>query len=251
MNRERVIWVTGGSGAIGSAIAQAFARDGSRVFSSSRSIDEAAVASKPQGYGAVIPLRVDIKDSAQVERAAESIIARCGRIDVLVNSTSVSTFGDFLKLTDEDWLSVLDTKLLGYMRTARAVIPQMIKQQSGTIINVSGRGGHQPSSAAHLPGSTANAGVDLLSKGLATYYGPNGVRVVSIAPGPIQSKRYDTIAAANAALDNAGVTKRSKAGEAQGTVDDIAAAALFLASPAARWITGIVLQVDGGGTVGL
>ena len=142
MSQDRVVWVTGASGAVGAAIVKAFVRSGDRVYASSRSIP--ADAAESDGHGAVIPLPVDIRSRDQVDGAVELIIAQSGRIDVLINSTSVSTFGDFLALTDDDWQSVLDTKLLGYMRSARAVVPHMVRQGAGTIINVSGRGGHQP-----------------------------------------------------------------------------------------------------------
>ena len=247
MSQDRVVWVTGASGAVGAAIVKAFARSGDRVYASSRSIPADAAASD----GPVIPLPVDIRSREQIDGAVESIIAQSGRIDVLINSTSVSTFGDFLALTDDDWESVLDTKLLGYMRSARAVMPHMVRQGTGTIINVSGRGGHQPSSAAHIPGSTANAGVDLLTKALATFYKTSGVRAVCIAPGPLRSPRYDSIASATARLGNDNEPNPDSDIAAQGSPEDVAAAALFLASPAARWITGIVMQVDGGGTHGL
>jgi NAD(P)-dependent dehydrogenase (short-subunit alcohol dehydrogenase family) len=114
--------------------------------------------------------------------AADALIAEYGRIDFLVNSTSISVFGDFLTLTDEDWLKVFNAKHLGYVRTLRAALPHMIAQKFGRVLNVSGRGGQHPS-RIHLPGGSANAAVDLLTKGLSKVYAEHNIRVNAVSPG--------------------------------------------------------------------
>jgi NAD(P)-dependent dehydrogenase (short-subunit alcohol dehydrogenase family) len=245
----QVAWVTGARGAIGRAVVAALAAEGARVFASSR--DAGALDRLADEWGdAVRALPLDVTDRNAVDGAAAAIVSAAGRLDLLVNSTTAPIFGDFLALADADWEAVLEAKFFGYMRTMRAVLPQMEQQGGGAIVNVSGRGGHQPSSPAHLPGSAANAAVDVLTKGLANIYGPRGVRINAVAPGPIESERFARIAAANALLPGSPRTAGSPLGMT-GRPEDVAAAVTFLASARARHITGIVLQVDGGGTASL
>jgi NAD(P)-dependent dehydrogenase (short-subunit alcohol dehydrogenase family) len=128
----------------------------------------------------------------------------------------------------------------------RAVIPSMLEHGGGDIVNVSGRGGRQPT-AAHLPGGCANAAVTLLTKGLADIYGARGIRINTLSPGPIDTPRHHGIAASNEKVGAAGAKRLPPAGRL-GRPEDIADAVLFLVSPQASFITGINLPVDGGGT---
>jgi NAD(P)-dependent dehydrogenase (short-subunit alcohol dehydrogenase family) len=255
---ERVAWITGASGAIGRAIASALAREAAHIFVSSRSAESLerliGEIGGAAGIARVTALPMDIVDRAQVEAAAQTIAA-AGRLDILVNSTTRPIFGDALELADSDWEAVMQAKFMGYLRTMRAALPLMLRQRSGCIVNISGRGGHQPTSPAHLPGSAANAAVNVLTKGLANIYGPHGIRINAVAPGPIASERYDRIAEANRRLGaNSGAVPAGSPGAPLGNLgqpSDIADAVCYLASDRARHITGIVLQVDGGGTAAL
>lgn len=257
---ERVAWIAGATGAIGRAVVMALARETARVFVSARSGDALAAMiadiGRCRGAARMIALPMDVADRRQVDAAAASI-AEGGRLDILVNATTRPIFGDALDLADADWEAVFQAKLMGYLRTMRAALPLMIRQRHGCIVNISGRGGHQPSSPAHLPGSAANAAVNALTKGLANIYGHYGIRINAVAPGPIASERYDRIASANERLaEKSGRAARTGAVAAAplgeiGQPADIADAVSFLASERARHITGIVLQVDGGGTAAL
>jgi NAD(P)-dependent dehydrogenase (short-subunit alcohol dehydrogenase family) len=254
---DRVAWVTGASGALGRAIVSALLRETGHVFISSRNraaleklASELASATET---ARITALPMDIADRAQVDAAAQTVLA-AGRVDILVNSTTRPIFGDPLELADADWDAVMQAKFMGYMRTMRAVLPLMQRQGGGCIVNISGRGGHQPTSPAHLPGSAANAAVNVLTKGLANIYGPHGIRINAIAPGPIASERYDRIAAANRKLGETSAPQVQAPQAPLGNVGqpaDIADAVCYLASDRARHITGIVLQVDGGGTASL
>lgn len=254
---EKTAWITGAAGAIGAEIARVFVAEGARVALSGRNPKtlEALSSSLPSGSSIIIPL--DVTDRASVDAAAEKIISEFGNLDILVNSTTNPIFADFHDLADEDWLAVIDAKALGYMRTSRAVLPHMATNGSGAIVNISGRGGHQPNSPSHLAGSCANGAVNTLTKGLANIYGPKGVRLNAIAPGPVRSPRYEKIAAANVAVaakqeaaERSGAAVANPLGE-QSEPRDIADAALYLASGLSRFVTGIVLQTDGGGTPSL
>ncbi|GAA4322427.1 SDR family oxidoreductase [Pigmentiphaga soli] len=244
--RDAVAWVVGGSGSLGRAVADALAAAGARVVVSSRHAGNRWAAREGQGAWPHSALELDLSAGARVNRAAREIEERCGRIDLLVNCSAAPIFGDFLALTDEQWDAVLQAKLLGYMRTMRAVLPGMAERRAGAIVNISGRGGRQPT-PAHLPGSCANAAVNVLTKGLADAYAPYGIRINAIAPGPIDTPRHHEIADSNAQLKSAASRRLPPVGRL-GAPQDIADAVLFLAGPSAAFISGITLPVDGGGT---
>ncbi len=242
----RVVWVIGATGAIGLAIAAVLAREGASVIASGRKREvlDTLVASIAAEGGRATARALDICDGADVERACGEIITSFGRIDGLVNSTALPTFGDFLKLTDAQWLQVLDAKLLGYVRTMRAVLPQMLERGAGSIVNISGRGGRQPT-PAHLPGGSANAAVNLITKGIADSYFKQGVRANVVAPGPIVSARFDKIRTTNDQL--AGGERPRASLDHLGRPEDVAEAVAWLLSDASRHTTGAVIPVDGGG----
>lgn len=236
---SKVAWVVGGSGSLGQAIVKTLRDAGARVVVSSR-----RTSTRWQDAD-VSTVKMDLTSGSSVEQAARAILRRCKRIDVLVNCTAAPIFGDFLELSDDDWNTVLQSKLLGYVRTMRAVIPSMVAQGGGNIVNVSGRGGRQPT-AAHLPGGCANAGVTLLTKGLADLYAGKNIRINTVSPGPIDTPRHHDIAHSNEKLKAA--AKRYPPLGRLGEPADVADAVLFLISARAAFITGVNLPVDGGGT---
>jgi NAD(P)-dependent dehydrogenase (short-subunit alcohol dehydrogenase family) len=133
----------------------------------------------------------------------------------------------------------------------------MLRHKFGRIVNVSGRGGHQPTLPVHLPGMSANASVNLMTKGLANMYGASGIRINAVAPGPVESPRYDKIVSTNAALGNAASHPTGSAFNTAPTLnakarpEEIADVVLFLLSERSRLMTGTVLQADGGSTASL
>ena len=254
----KTAWITGAAGAIGEDICHVFAREGARIILSGRNKETLnKVANDLPDSAEPLVLVVDVTNRAQVDDAASKAIAHFGRVDILVNSTTNPIFNSFQDLSDDDWMAVINAKTLGYMRTSRAIIPHMEKNGSGVIVNVSGRGGHQPNSPSHMAGSCANGAVNTLTKGLANIYGPKGIRVNAIAPGPVRTPRYDLIAAANKAIaeknataERSGAAMENPLGE-MSEVRDNSDAVLYLASDMSRFITGTILQTDGGGTSSL
>ncbi len=246
---DKIVWVVGASGGLGSAIARAFLDSGANVAISGRS--EAKLKEIAGNNTKALALPIDITQSTAVKHAAETIVQRWARIDVLVNTTSVSTFGDFLTMEDDAWRQVYEAKLFAYARTMRAAIPHMLKNKSGAIVNVSGSGGKYPNFPSHIAGSSGNAAVNLATKAVGDLYASQGVRANCIAPGPIRSPRLDSIATANEALSlrmpgQWSPNDQTAAARPPGDARDIAEAALFLASDRAKHINGIVLTVDGG-----
>lgn len=212
-----VVWVVGGSGAIGSAIASRLRRDGSFVIASSRNTIPERDA---------VPL--DVRDADSVAGALRTI----GAIDGLVVSVAIPGFGDFLELADDLWRDVFETKLFGSLRVIRAVLPGMIERKRGRIVLVTGRGVNPP--PRHLPGASVNAALNLIVQGLGGRYAADGIRINAVAPGPIASPRLS-------ALAGDGASAR------QGKPSDVADAVAFLLSEEARFINGTVLVADGGG----
>ncbi|PWR17805.1 SDR family NAD(P)-dependent oxidoreductase [Zavarzinia compransoris] len=234
----KVIWITGASGALGKATALVLAARGAVVIASGRSVAETAF-----GTAAIDRLPLDVRDDGAVRAALATLLARHGRIDGLVTSTNVGAFGDFLDLTDEDWQRVLEAKLLGTVRPVRAVAPHLAAQGAGSIVIIGGRGGIDPP-PQHFPGASVNAALDLLVIGLGRRFGPQGVRSNVIAPGPIQSPRFAGMEATKAGTARYN-TESSIPGP--GLPGDVAEAAAFLLSDAARFVNGTSLLVDGGG----
>jgi 3-oxoacyl-[acyl-carrier protein] reductase len=250
----KVAWVVGASGGLGSAIAQRFLQAGAKVALSGRDVRKLkSAAGDYASTDKALLLPIDITKSSEVDAALTEIVARFGTIHVLVNTTSVSTFGDFLNLDDAAWCQVYEAKLFAYARTMRAVLPHMLGHQRGVIVNVSGNGGKFPNFPSHIAGSSGNAAVNLMTKAVGDLYASKGIRANCIAPGAIRSPRLQSITKADDALESrAGgksslETQNAKA-RPPGDPIDIANAALFLASDNAKHINGIVLTVDGGAT---
>ena len=246
--KGRTAWVVGAGGTLGRQISLDLATAGATVFVSSR--DERKLQAMAEGT-ALLSLPVDITDRKSVDAAASRIAEQTGRIDILVNTTSLSLFGDFLTLDDDVWLNVLQTKQLGYIRTIRAALPHMIRQNKGVVVNVTGKGGPMPRDV-HLPGCSANAALNLLTKGLAMTYGKHGVRFVAVSPGVIDSPRLAAIrqstnqrnqfdqAASDKAISGSNYLGRL------GTAQEVSDAVLFAVSDRAGFTTGTVIEVDGG-----
>lgn len=236
-------WVLGASGAIGSVVAELLAAQGVTVFLSGRNKTklDALQSIITQTGGRARVRVVDATRTNEVTLAASEIIRQSGKLNILVNATASSTFGEFLDLTDDDWERTFQSKLMVYVRSMRAVLPTMIKAGGGVIINISGKAGKLPS-PAHLPGGSMNAAVNLLTKGISERYKDQGIRVNTIAPGPIASARFDALAAQLVASPSANPVFMSR----QGTPQDVAQAVAWLASSHAAHLHGIVLPLDGG-----
>jgi 3-oxoacyl-[acyl-carrier protein] reductase len=239
---KQVAVVTGAGRGIGRAMALKFAGAGADVVVVSRTQENSEkVAAEIRALGRQAwAFAVDVSDSTAVNAAAEQILAATGKIDILVNNAGVTRDGLLMRMADADWDTVLDTNLKGAFLVTKAFVRTFIKQRTGRIINISsvigliGNAGqaNYAASKAGLIGFTQSAARELASR---------GITVNAIAPGFIET---DMTAELNEAV-KAEILKKIPLGYL-GQSEDIAAAALYLASPGARYVTGQVLTVDGG-----
>jgi 3-oxoacyl-[acyl-carrier protein] reductase len=234
--------VTGAGRGIGRAIALKFARAGANVVCVSRTQENSEkVAAEVTTLGRKAwALAVDVADGAAVKAAAEKIIADCGKVDILVNNAGVTRDGLLMRMSDADWDAVLNTNLKGAFHFTRELFRVFAKQRAGRIINISSVIGliGNPGQCNY---AASKAGLIGFTQSIARELASRSVTVNAIAPGFIET---DMTSDLNEELKG-NILKAIPMGRF-GSADDIADAALFLASPAARYITGQVLTVDGG-----
>ena len=226
--------VTGGSRGIGRAIAEELARAGASVIIGYRSgSEEAAEVAAAIGGRAI---QADIADSADAARLVEE----SGALDILVNNAGLTRDGLLMRMSDDDWQTVIDTNLSGTFYTCRAVARGMLKRRGGSIINVSSIVGIH-GNLGQTNYSASKAGIIGFTKSLAREVGGRGVRANVVAPGYVQTRLTEAIPEELAQ----GMLAQTPLGRF-GTPEDITGAVRFLASDAAAFVTGAVLVVDGG-----
>ena len=239
---NQIAVVTGAGRGIGRAIALKFAAEGADVACVSRTQDNSEkVAAEIRALGRKAwACAVDVADAAAVNAAAEKILAEGGRVDILVNNAGVTRDNLLMRMSDAEWDAVLNTNLKGAFLFTRAFSRAMIKQRSGRIINVASVIG-LIGNAGQSNYAASKAGLIGFTKSVARELAARGITANVLAPGFIET---DMTAGLKEEL-RAGVLRQIPLGNF-GQPDDIAGAAVFLASPAARYITGQVLAVDGG-----
>ncbi|TMJ19877.1 MAG: 2-dehydro-3-deoxy-D-gluconate 5-dehydrogenase KduD [Alphaproteobacteria bacterium] len=238
----RVAIVTGANTGIGRAIAVALAEAGADVALAGRSrAEETAEQVRAAGRRAAL-IDADLSTSAPVQAVVEETLAALGGLDILVNNAGIIRRADATEFSQEDWDSVIDTNLKSLFFLCQAAGRHMIAQDSGKIVNIASllsfQGGIRvPSYAA------AKSGVAGLTKALANEWAGRGVNVNAIAPGYIATNNTAALQADE--TRNRQILERIPAGR-WGDPKDIAGAAVFLASPAADYVNGHILAVDGG-----
>ena len=239
---NQIAVVTGAGRGIGRAIALKFASEGADVVCVSRTAENSEkVANEIRSLGRKSwAYSVDVADSAAVAATGEKILSDTGRIDILVNNAGVTRDGLLMRMADADWDVVLNTNLKGAFSFTKAFTRALVKQRSGRIINVASVIG-LIGNAGQCNYSASKAGLIGFTKSIARELGSRGITVNALAPGFIET---DMTADLNEEL-RAELLKKIPL-NSFGQAEDIACAALYLASPAARYITGQVLTVDGG-----
>jgi 3-oxoacyl-[acyl-carrier protein] reductase len=236
----QVALVTGASRGIGRAIASLLAEQGVTVIGTATSEAGAAAISETltaQGGRGIV---LDVNDGAALEAAIDAIVKQHGALQILVNNAGITRDTLAMRMKDADWDAVLDTNLKAVFRASRAVMRTMMKQRYGRIVNITSVVG-----ASGNPGqanyAAAKAGVAGMTRALARELGSRGVTVNCVAPGFIATDMTDGLAEAQ----KTALLAQIPLGRL-GTPQEIAAAVLFLASPAAGYITGTELHVNGG-----
>ena len=241
---EKIALITGGGAGIGRAISETFGREGAHVVVVDIDGDAAKETAETivTANGAAESHEVDITDTAQVQALMESIKDAHGRLDILVNNAGVGARADFRYLTDDEWDKVWSVNLDGTVKCAREAFELMRASGKASIVNLSSvmSAKHTRQMAVY---SATKGAVSALSRSLAVEYAPYGIRVNTLLPGYVETAligRY---------LKNPGIAKALLTQTPLrrfGTPEDIANAALFLASDEAAYITGAALNVDGG-----
>jgi len=252
--------VTGGNRGIGLAIARGLLREGAHVVIAARdrsALDDAATALASETGGKVGVVCVDTRDDASVDALVVEAVALLGGLDIVVNAAAQPGFAgapgiaglDSARLMEE-----INTKVIGYMRVARAAAPHLIAGGWGRIINISGLAARQ---ARSIPNSVRNIAVAAMTKGLADELGPKGVNVTVVHPGMTRTERTPDLIARHAAAN--GITaQEAEKGFAAGTLigrlvsaEEVADVVAFLASPRSIAINGDAIAAGGGTPVAI
>jgi 3-oxoacyl-[acyl-carrier protein] reductase len=234
--------VTGGSRGIGRAITLLLAAEGADVtffYRDATAADEVVATGHAAG-NAISAAQVDVRDSKACAAAAEAIAERCGRIDILVNNAGTIRDNPLSAFEDEDVAVVLDTNVTGVFNVTRAVVPYMISQRAGRIVNigsVSGeKGGRGQTNYAASKGA-----INAFTRALAVELAPRKINVNCVAPGVIETEMSHDVREASGADVKSRILLRR-----YGQPEDVAYAVWFLASSYADYVTGQVWSVDGG-----
>lgn len=241
--KDRVAIITGGARGIGKKISQTFLKEGASVYIFDVNEEEGARTAgelQPAYAGKVNFFKVDITDEKSVEQSIEKIIEAEGRIDILVNNAGITRDNLILRMSLEDWKKVIDINLTGAFICSKHTVKYMVKNRSGKIINISSIVGVH-GNAGQSNYSSSKAGIIGLTKTLARELAGRNILVNAIAPGYIETEMTEKLSD----KIKEKLMEQIPTGRL-GSVDDVAKTALFLASDDSNYITGTVINLDGG-----
>jgi NAD(P)-dependent dehydrogenase (short-subunit alcohol dehydrogenase family) len=246
MTTRKVAIVTGGGSGLGFAIAEKFISAGIETIIAGRDKDKLDAAKEKLG-ALCHTIACDVSNLVSIPGFVTGVLKQFGQIDILVNNAGINMKKIFTEVTDEDFQKVITTNLTAVFVMSREVVKHMLERKSGCIINISSMAAQYglPKVIAYSASKTA---IDGMTRAMAVELSPNGIRVNAIAPGFIYSEMTAK------ALDSDPERKAKVFGRTpmgiMGQPEDIGNAALYLASDAAKYVTGIVLPVDGGNSIG-
>jgi len=240
--KERVALVTGASQGIGRAIALALSCAGARVVLAARNAEKLqSLAEEIDGtHGTALPVQMDVGDAQQVKAGFRQALERFGRLDILVNNAAITRDGLALRMKAEDWDTVLRTNLTGAYYCIQQALAPMVRQRSGRIINVTSVVA-ETGNAGQANYVAAKAGLIGLTRAIAVEVASRNITVNAVAPGFIVSPMTDPLPE-NVKQELLGRIPLGRMGQGA----EVAAAIVFLASDEAAYITGHVLDVNGG-----
>src|SRR5215467_1076497 len=243
---DKVVLVTGSSQGIGAGIATLFAEHGARVIVHGRDAAamSAVTARIEQAGGRAIAVAADVTSFAEVEAMRRTIEDELGPVDVLVANAGGNPVppGPVEQISEEGWRDSVDANLTATFLTVKSFLPGMKERKAGTIITMSSAAARRPDARSPVPYAAAKAGVQILTQDLAAQAGPSGVRVNCLAPETILTERNQQQIPEAVQEQLAGMHPLRRLG----TPEDVARAAVYLASDEAAWITGVILDVAGG-----
>ncbi|MCX6049658.1 MAG: glucose 1-dehydrogenase [Chloroflexi bacterium] len=242
--QDRIALVTGAGSGIGQAIATLFAQEGATIVVADRVLERAQTTVEliQAAGGVALAVVVDVAQKEAVDHLAAQALTHYGRVDILVNNAAISDGDDILTIDEATWDRNLNIVLKSVYLCAKAVLPSMIEQQRGAIINIASVNGL--TGLGEEPYSAAKAGVINLTQNMALKYGKYNVRTNVICPGTIHTPIWNRVLEKDPQVLEK-LAKWYPLGRV-GQPDDIAKAALYLASEDAAWVTGTTLTVDGG-----
>jgi len=245
--KDKIAIVTGASSDIGAAIVKRFVEEGAHVVLVGRRIDALKKTSSAikNGDKQTVTIPCDITDEAQVIQTVDQVFTHYGRIDILVNNAA--TINDpihFHEMPDSTWTNLIDINMIGTFRMTRAVLNKMLEKKGGSIINIGSISSERAIPKVHLTVyCTTKAAINMFTKGIAVEYARKNIRCNCINPGIINAgmiKPYLEYPEAKKVLEDKQPLNRI------GEPEDVASAAVYLASDEASWISGIIVNVDGG-----
>ena len=243
---DKVAIITGGGSGIGQAAATLFAREGAAVVVLDYDAAGAAVTvdAITSAGGRALAVQANVADPAQVEVAVRAAVTAFGGVDILFNNAAVLIFGNIEETSPAEWQRVMDVNINGVYYCSRAVLPAMRARGGGAIINMSSSTGAHDGNGNAAAYVTSKGAVTLLTRCMAIDFAADHIRVNAIAPGPTDTPMLRKIMTQDEMVAFAATFPAQRLGKPA----EIAAAALFLASDAASFVTGAVLAVDGGQT---
>lgn len=240
----KIAVVVGGTTGIGQAIALGFARAGATVVASSRREDMVqSVAKKLEALGSkTLAVTSDVQDRSSLENLRDQVVKKFGRVDIAMVTAGVLEKGPSEEVSEAEWTRIIDINLSGSFRANQIFGRTMIKQRSGVIINTASMTSFV-SFAEVCAYNCSKAGVKMLTETLATEWAPHGVRVNAVAPGVFRTPMNTAVLDLPERME--AIIRRTPMGRI-GTLDEMVGAAVFLASDAAKFVTGVTIPVDGG-----
>ncbi|MFN2165780.1 MAG: SDR family NAD(P)-dependent oxidoreductase [Anaerolineae bacterium] len=241
--KDKVAIVTGAGRGIGLGITLAFAREGACVVACDVRADllDGVLAEIAALGGEALAFQMDVTRRGQIQHIVDETLGRWGTIDILVNNAGIYEVLPFEEISEAQWDRLLAVNLKGAFLCCQAVVPAMKRQGSGRIISMASSAGKTGGTLAGAHYSVSKAGVICLAKQLARELGPHGITVNAVAPGRIDTPMIHTVSDE----ENAAFARRTPLGRL-GTPQDVAGAVVFLASDEASFITGEILDVNGG-----
>lgn len=241
----RVALVTGGGSGIGRGIAEAFVAHGARVGIVGRNAERLEGAAAAMG-GSCLAAQADVRDPKAVEAALDAVTARFGPIDIVVNSAAGNFLAPAAALSPNGFRTVMDIDANGTFNVCRAAFDRSLRDRGGVVLNISATL-HYAATPLQIHASAAKAAVDAITRTLAVEWGPLGVRVVGLAPGPIEGTEGMSRLSSDETRERviSAIPLRRF-----GRIDEMAAAALFLVSEGASYVSGETLVADGAAWLG-